>query len=558
LITGLFGRGLIRSFSRLAERARAVAGGQLERRGAPEGAEQEVAELFESFDRMVDDLKAGQAEREHRYRDMAALHAIAAAITEPLNLSHLLSTTLDRTVEVMNADAGMIYLLNEATGVLEIAAHRGLSDAYVGWVDRIALGEGGVGRAAVKGEPEIFEDVRTDSRISRDVVRTEGIVSVLIVPVTSKRKIIGTLYVATRSPRSFTPHETQILTSISHQIGVAVENVRLYEAAQDQTRELAVLHEVGTTLTTTLDLTTVLEAIADSAVRLIDAQRCAVFELDPRDQRLYPRVIRGMPSDLVAPVKLGQGAAGAAASQRRPFFSQDIERYPPPMYDEPAEGAGMTLRELVLQRGCRAVLAVPLVSRETVFGTISIYWDHVHAGDERETRLLTALARQAAVAVENARLYESARDRIREMEAMLDVAGILGSTLELTPLLKRIAKRTAQLCRVERCTIELFGEDGRVIPMMSQFANGRVNRELWEKFRNAEPYRADGVPAYVRMIERKAPVIIPDATATDLIPRQWVEVFGLKSYLLVPLIRKERVIGALGLDHHTEVKGFTP
>jgi PAS domain S-box-containing protein len=397
LLAGLFGRGLIRSFARLTERARAVARGSLERGGAPEGAEREVAELFESFDRMVDDLKAGHA-----------------------------------------------------------------------------------------------------------------------------------------------------------------ENTRLYEAAREQAQELTALHEVSATLTTTLDLTAILEAIADSALKLIGAQRCAVFELDPCDQRLYPRVIRGMAPDLVAPVKLGQGAAGVAASSHQPFFSPDVERYPPPMYDEPAGEAGTTLRGLVLQRGCRAVLAVPLVSKETVFGTISIYWDHVRASAERETRLLTAFARQAAVAIENARLYEAARGRIREMELLLDVAGILGSTLEMTPLLKRIARKTAEVCQVERCTIELWDKDGKVIPLMSQFADGRVDRDLWQKFRNAEPYRANEIPAYARMIGSKAPVVIDDVTATDLIPREWMETFGLKSYLLVPLIRKGRVVGSLGLDYATEKEGFTP
>jgi PAS domain S-box-containing protein len=390
----------------------------LERKGVPEGAEQEVAELFDSFDKMVDDLKAGQAEREHRYRDMAALHAIAAAITEPFNLSHLLATTLDRTVEVMNADAGMIYLLNEPAGVLEIAAHQGFSEAYVRGVDRFALGEGEVGRVAVKGEPEIFEDVRTDLRISRDVVRTEGIVSVLIVPVTSKQKTLGTLYVATRSPRSFTPHEVQLLASISHQIGAAVENSRLYEAAQNQAREVAALHEVGATLTTTLDFTAVLESIADSAIKLIGAQRCAVFELDPRDQRLYPRAIRGMTPELFIPLRLGQGAAGSAALLRQPVFSPDVYDKPPPMYDELWEEAGMTLLDVVRQQGYRAILAVPLVSKETVFGAICVYWDCVHPADEREVRLLTALAQQAAVAIENARLHQeikAARDSLQSI-----------------------------------------------------------------------------------------------------------------------------------------------
>ncbi len=380
VLAWLFGRRLVATFNRLLERAHEVAGGRLERGGPPEGAEREVVQVFDAFDRMVDALETSRAEREERYRELAALHAVAAAINEPFNLSQILTTTLDRAVEVMEADAGMIYLLNEPASVLEVAAHRGFSPAYVQGVDRVALGEGGVGRVAGKGEPEVIEDVRTDPRVARAVVRTEGIVSVLMVPAASKRKILGTLYVATRSPRSFTSHEIQILASISHQIGAAVENARLFEATQE---------------------------------------------------------------------------------------------------------------------------------------------------------------------------------RLRETELLLDVAGALGSTLEMTPLLKRIARKTAQACRVDRCTIELWDAAGRVIPAMSQFADGRVDRELWEKFRAAKPYPAGEVPAHALIIQRREPVVIQDTSATDLIPREWVETFGLKSFLVVPLISREQVIGTLCLDHQAEAKGFT-
>lgn len=173
--------------------------------------------------------------------------------------------------------------------------------------------------------------------------------------------------------------------------------------------ELAALARTGVALTSTLDLSVILDRVVESAVELIGAQRCAVFELDPDDQRLHARVARGMrPGQPFIPLKVGQGAAGSAAHLRQPVFTPDIHREPLPGYDEELEG-GMTLRDIVRQRGYRAILAVPLLSKENVLGAICVYWDEVHALDEREVRLLTALAQQAAVAIENSRLVSDLR-----------------------------------------------------------------------------------------------------------------------------------------------------
>src|SRR5260370_10370675 len=177
---------------------------------------------------------------------------------------------------------------------------------------------------------------------------------------------------------------------------------------------------------------TVLDAIADQAVTLIGAQGCGVFELDPRDERLKARAARGMrASQAFWPIRLGQGAAGSAALRRQVIFSPDVESRPLPMYDEPWPEAGATLREVVPQQGYRAILSVPLASRETVLGAVCLYWDQPHAYDEREVRLLTSLAQHAAIVIENARLYADIAEQRREAELLSEITRDLASSLDL-------------------------------------------------------------------------------------------------------------------------------
>jgi len=490
------------------------------------------------------------------------------------------------------------------------------------------------------------------------------------------------------------------------------------ETGESRARELAALQETAQALTSTLHLPTLLEAIAERAVKLIGAERCAVFELDPLDERLHVRATQGMlPGEAFAPIRLGQGAAGSAALRRQVIFSSDVEVDPLPMYDELWPEAGATVRDVVRQRGYRAILGVPLVSRETVVGAVCLYWNQPHAYDEREAQLLTSLAQfaaiaienarlyadmeeqrceaellseitrdlsssldlalvlrkiteyarercgsdmafiaprdqareaativtsvgtrtdafigvsilpgkgiggrvletkqpfvtndylndprlrhdynllaeqegfvtnmavpilregeilgvlwvvnrsprpftarhqavltklagQAAIAVQNARLFEETQRRLGETAGLLKIAEILNSQLELEPVLKEIARRTAQVLEFERCSVFLWS-DGRLQPVMAQFADGRAAPELWAAFRSIAQYRIEDIPALAEAIRRAAPVLVSDAHVSPLVPDWWVETFSLKSVLVVPLIRQGAVVGALHLD----------
>jgi len=116
------------------------------------------------------------------------------------------------------------------------------------------------------------------------------------------------------------------------------------------------------------------------------------------------------------PLRLGQGAAGSAALRREPVFSPDVRRQPLPMYDELWDEVGITLKDVVQRRGYRAIIAVPLISKKTVLGALCIYWDEVHPYSEEEVHLLEALAQQAAIAIENARLYRESQRALGELQ----------------------------------------------------------------------------------------------------------------------------------------------
>ncbi len=175
---------------------------------------------------------------------LAVLNEISSVVSKSLELSHLLGSSIDSVVTVMRADAALVFLMDEKTKELVLTANEGVSKEFTQNVSRIKLGEGFNGRVAGTGEPLFVEDVSRESGSTTSIALVkEGIKSQIIVPLKSKDVVVGTLCVAMCSHRRFSDDEVELLTAIGNQIGVAVENARLYEHERDVTKQLKLSEE---------------------------------------------------------------------------------------------------------------------------------------------------------------------------------------------------------------------------------------------------------------------------------------------------------------------------
>lgn len=208
----------------------------------PQDALFETGAVFVVGNLVAFTFEALRREREHRIR-LAALNEIVGAASQSLELSQVLNSSVDNIVNVMKVDAVLLFLLDEETRELSLAAYRGVSDQFVGSVGKLKLGEGFNGMVAQTGEPAYVEDASRDPRLTRMVVVEEGIRSEMIVPLKSKGKVMGTLCVATHRRYEFSRDEVKTLTAIGNQIGVALENARLYEKEREVAKKLRLSEE---------------------------------------------------------------------------------------------------------------------------------------------------------------------------------------------------------------------------------------------------------------------------------------------------------------------------
>ena len=188
-------------------------------------------------------------------------------------------------------------------GVLNVAAQRGFSPQFVAEIDRLKVGEGFSGRVAQSGQPLVVKDVSTDPRLTRMAAREEGLHSLASVPIRSKGKVLGVLFAVTRGYREFTDQDVGLLTAIGHQIGVAIENARLFEAERWRRQQATLLAEMAKLTSGTLDLDEVLHLTAEYAVDVFKVDYCLICLCDESGGTLQCAIEKGFSPQVSAAIR---------------------------------------------------------------------------------------------------------------------------------------------------------------------------------------------------------------------------------------------------------------
>jgi PAS domain S-box-containing protein len=178
-----------------------------------------------------------------RTEPLAAINSVALAVGRFATLDAMLEHALGKVLEVVQTEAGSVYILDEERSELTLAVSSGLSEDARRDFDRLKLGEGLSGRVAAEGVPIVVRSLKDDPRLTRMAARAEGFRAFASVPLRSNVKTYGTLNVHSRADREFTEEDVQLLTSMAAQIGLAVANTRLYLELQASERKFRGLVE---------------------------------------------------------------------------------------------------------------------------------------------------------------------------------------------------------------------------------------------------------------------------------------------------------------------------
>jgi GAF domain-containing protein/two-component sensor histidine kinase len=332
--------------------------------------------------------EAGQV---HQLR---ALNAVALALSSTLDLDRILNTGLDHALLMLQAGAGAIHLLGDEAeaGYSSVQISRGLTGQQLEALDDLINLVNGhnLDKALV------IDQVVAGEEGQSQLLFGAGIEAIALAPIKVGREVSGTLAVMSRSPRTgYTDEEINLLVSIARIIGLAAQNATHYNQVRSQAMHLAYLNEVGGALTSSLDLTRILQVIIEGVRSLLETERVSVFLIDPDTDELVLRY--GTEGDVNIRLLPGQGIAGWVASHDQPTLVNDTLSDP------------RHLRQIAVDTGYDAysILCVPLKIEGKVIGVVEVL--NKTGGrpfNHRDQIVLTDLSRWAAIALHNARLFE--------------------------------------------------------------------------------------------------------------------------------------------------------
>ena len=335
---------------------------------------------------------------------LSTLFDLGGEVMSVLDLEELLAKLPQLIARLTRFSAFSVYLLDEERQDLHIAYAVGYpGDAAT--LQRLRVGQGVVGAAVEEGRPILVNDIRLEPRYSGPL---RNMLSQLAVPMRLKGRVIGALNLLSETTDAFSSQDEALLRQFGAHVAVALENARLFKAERQYIDTLGTLAEIGREMSSILDLDVLLTRIASLMKRLIDYRTFGILLLNEATQELDMKfAVRYGEEATSKRVRLGQGLVGWSALHKEPVLVPDVSKDP---------------RYINLVPDARSELVIPMLIKERCIGVFDLESPELDAFTKEHKELLTLLASQAAVAIENARLYEEVRRNEERIEKELRFA----------------------------------------------------------------------------------------------------------------------------------------
>jgi len=341
---------------------------------------------------------------------LAHFYQISHIFSLTLDVDEVLRRVMDEVVAATGAERGFL-LLRDLSGGVAIRGARARGGADIGEPDA-HYSTSVVNRVIADAQPVLIIDAQEDPWLrERESTLTLSLRSILCVPLRFRDETLGAIYVDNRLHRgAFTPDHLELLTALSHHSAIAIENARLFRGMREQLAALRLLHELSTDMSSTLDLQRVLTACLERVQAVLGTEAASILTLE-KDELVFQVAIGDKASELKPfRIPITQGIAGWVARHAQGTFSNDAYR------DQRFSGNIDQRSGFVTQM----VMAAPLIVKNRVIGVVEVF-NKPGGFDDSDLDLLSTIGASAAIAIENARLYEVAVEKGR-LEQELRVA----------------------------------------------------------------------------------------------------------------------------------------
>ena len=465
---------------------------------------------------------------ENQARQMALINQVGGQINGELDLNRALNRATQLVQSTFNYEHVGLFILDEESHLLVMRARDGVYASRFAQNHSLVLGAGIVGWVAEQGRRLLANDVTQEAHY-RNPFEDETIQSELAVPIRVGDETLGVLDVQSRDLNAFDQTDILVLETLADQLATAIQNARLYEAERGQ-RDLAeALSKLAAILSSTLEPGEVLERILSHVGHVIphDAANIYLIEGDEGHYVCW----QGYTSEMEAHMQLQ--TIPPTSPLLKSMITGEIILLPETQ-DAPNWPTNPALGWI------RSHLGVPIRYKGKAFGYISL--DSAIPGyfTQDDAQRLQAIADQAAMAIQNARLYQAEREQRHMAEALAEMAALMSSTLEMEGIVPHVLPYVERIIPFDAASIMLF-EENKARFLIEQ-GHPKAHRPALE----ATQADIDSHPLFQRVANGES-ILISD-TAEDPNWFQSPRAKWIRSYVSVPIRSQGVVLGSLNLD----------
>ena len=510
--------------------------------------------------------------RESLQQQTATADVLKIISRSTFDLKSVLQTLVKSAAKLCDADTGTIS--RQINGVFYRAESYGLSREFMDYVKdmRIEADRGSLmGRVLLEGRVVHIPDVKADPEYTFvEAQKLGGYRTILGVPMLREGVPIGVLTLNRSEVRPFTDKQIELVTTFADQAVIAIENVRLFEAEQQRTRELTKSLEQQTATSDVLkvissspgDLQPVFEAMLANATRLCEAKFGVLFRSE--GDALRAVAMHGAPlayveerrrNPIIRPILTPQTTLGRAVATKQTVQIADVLEEPN-YFDAPSGYTGTQLAKLA---GARTILAVPMIKENELMGAIVIYRQEVRPFTDKQVELVTNFAAQAVIAIENTRLLNELRQSLEQQTATAEVLSVISSSPgELQPVFDAMLENATRICEAKLGN--LFLREGNCLRAVAVHGESYY-ADRYRREPTVDISQNPGTPLD-RATKSKQVIHIPDLRLDQsyLDGNRFivalVDTAGARTELVVPMLKEDEPVGAIVI-YRQEVRPFT-
>jgi len=359
----------------------------------------------------------------------SAIEAITEVISQSESLGQILKFSVAKLSQVLPVSCCWIQLVNEAKSKLTLAVQQSFTPEMAQEMAQLKLGQSLTGQVALHGKAITTADIATDSRYTLRTPSQAGLHSFCAVPLSSGKKVVGVLGIASSTKSEFRSEDISLLNIVGRQLGAALGRVELYKGARER---LALLNKLGQITSSSLNIQGVYEGFADELRRLMDVDWATIAFIEGDKLRFVALSTRiGTVWGRRKVLPLSGTAIEWVAQHKQVLVESDL-----------AQERKFCIGEQHLKQGARSIIYLPLITKNEVFACLIIASRRPNAYSQRELSLLEQVSAQISGAIDNVRLYQLERKQRFELEEQAKIRSqfIASLTHELqTPLTSMLA-----------------------------------------------------------------------------------------------------------------------